>query len=107
MYKMIFGALAGLTATNAMTCFMRLAFDRLPMQHRYPLPPRELTDALVSTDADRHPDTADLTVVAHFAYGSLAGALYPLIGKNRAAGILYGIFVWCISYLGWIPPCTC
>lgn len=103
MYKMIFGALAGLTATTAMTCFMRLTFDHLPMQHRYPLPPRELTDAVASTGSDRHPDKAGLTVVAHFAYGSLAGALYPLIGKHRAGGCLYGILVWCLSYLGWIP----
>jgi len=103
MHKMIFGALAGLTATTAMTCFMRLTFDRLPIEDRYPLPPRELTDAVALTGDDRHPDKADLTVVSHFAYGSLAGALYPLISKIRGGGCLYGILVWCISYHGWIP----
>lgn len=103
MYRLIFGALAGITATTAMTCFMRLAFDRLPPEHRYPLPPKELTDIMEPTGEKSHGNNDDLTVVAHFAYGSLAGALYPLASKTRAGGCLYGILVWCISYLGWIP----
>lgn len=103
MYRVIFGALAGITATTAMTWFMRLAFERLPIQQRYPLPPRELTDAVAHEGQISHPAKADETIVAHFAYGAMAGAFYPCLRKNRAVGCLYGVLVWCISYLGWIP----
>ena len=100
MNKVIFGALAGITATTAMTCFMRVRFKWLKPEHRYPLPPRELTDNLlphISPKSDAAP------VAAHFAYGALAGALYPILRRRKPNGCLYGLAVWAASYLGWIP----
>ncbi|MGK8642522.1 hypothetical protein ACRS7F_24020 [Brucella anthropi] len=103
MYRLIFGALAGITATTAMTCFMRLAFDRLPRQQNYPLPPRELTDVVTQKGGVSYPDKAKQTIVAHFIYGAVAGAVFPFGAKDCASGAVYGVLVWCISYLGWIP----
>lgn len=103
MYRLIFGTLAGITATTAMTCFMRLAFDRLPKQQNYPLPPRELTDVVAQKGGHSYPGKAKQTVVAHFIYGAVAGAVFPFGSKICASGAVYGVLVWCISYLGWIP----
>ena len=44
--RLIIGALAGLTATTAMTAAMRRLHRQLPARERYPLPPREITERL-------------------------------------------------------------
>ncbi len=46
--------------------------------------------------------------IAHFAFGTATGAIYPLVFSRIAApaplkGGLYGVAVWAISYLGWLP----
>lgn len=48
------------------------------------------------------------TIATHFGYGAAAGMLYAPIAarvhqKHIGAGIAYGIIVWVLSYLGWIP----
>ncbi|WP_025089596.1 hypothetical protein [Brucella intermedia] len=103
MHRLIFGALAGITATTAMTCFMRLTFNSLPRQQRYPLPPRELTDVVAQQGGEPELKKAEQTVVAHFIYGAFAGALFPFGRKFCVSGVVYGVLVWCVSYLGWIP----
>lgn len=42
---------------------------------------------------------------AHFAYGALTGALLALRPQppSPATGAAYGVLVWAVSYLGWIP----
>jgi hypothetical protein len=45
--NLAFGALAGLSATMAMTAAMRALFKWLPSHERYPLPPRELTERIL------------------------------------------------------------
>ena len=44
-------------------------------------------------------------MAAHFIYGAVAGAMYPLLTRMRSpvAGAGYGVAVWIISYLGWLP----
>lgn len=97
MRRAALGALAGLAATMAMTAFMQRAYARLPASERYPLPPRELTERIVDA-----PDLPTTTMLSHFSYGALAGALYGIL-PERPAGIVFGPLVWAASYLGWIP----
>lgn len=107
------GGIGGTLATVPMTVAMELLFRRLPSSQQYPLPPRELTMAIASrTETERiMPDErtrVGATLAAHFGYGALAGALYPLTFGRRPRhpllhGSAYGIAVWALSYLGWVP----
>ena len=100
MQRLLFGAIAGVCATMAMTSGMRLLFGGLGRKERYPLPPREITEDLVPAPRRALPA---LTVLAHFAYGGLAGALFAALPRALRQGPLYGVAVWALSYLGWIP----
>ena len=98
---MVFGALAGLSATTAMTAAMRHLWLRLEPRNRYPLPPREIVDQ-VKPPASEHASRTG-TLIAHFGFGALAGAGYALLPRERPSGVLYGLSVWAASYLGWLP----
>lgn len=107
MRQILYGALAGLAATMAMTATTEQLQRLLPSRQKYPLPPREITQRAFSA-ADIHAtDTtiATTAMVAHFTYGAMAGALYPMIARKRSpfAGAGYGVAVWLVSYLGWLP----
>lgn len=106
--RMLTGAIAGLVATFAMTAAMRQLHRRLPPEERYPLPPRELTERIMPEEARRvagESGVAEATVAAHFGYGAAAGAFLPLVSRRPsiATGGAYGVVVWLLSYLGWIP----
>lgn len=111
---MVFGAIAGMAATMAMTAVMRRLWTRLDAAERYPLPPQEIVESLHGRAA--HPRRPGArwrgaeAMAAHFAYGAATGALYGLLsrggrhgGSEIAAGTAYGVGVWAASYLGWIP----
>lgn len=99
--KALLGALAGVAATMAMTAVMRRLHTALPPDERYPLPPREIIERSVPpTDEE---DARYRTLVAHFAFGGFTGALFALLPQARGHGAAYGLGVWAISYLGWIP----
>lgn len=110
------GAVAGLAATGFMTAAMVLGNRFLPPRHRYPLPPRQITENIlnragVSPLLNRDEETA-ATVTAHFAYGTAAGALYGALPGRRSghavlSGLGYGLAVWAASYLGWLPAMNC
>lgn len=105
------GAMGGLIATVPMTAIMTRFFQKLPESQRYPLPPREITEEVVSRLTLRQDmnDTSitRLSLVAHFAYGAAVGALYPLLFRRERHSFLtggsYGLAVWTASYLGWLP----
>jgi len=99
--RAMFGALAGVVATLAMTAAMRRFHGTLPADERYPLPPREIIDSLEADVDEQH--LRDKTLLAHFGYGGLTGALFALLPAFGGSGILYGLAVWAASYLGWIP----
>jgi hypothetical protein len=101
MKPLVFGALAGLVASMAMTAFMRRAHKHLPVDEQYPLPPREIVDR--SIGVDREAAARTLTVLSHFGFGAAAGALFTLPSVNRLGGVRYGLGVWAASYLGWLP----
>src|SRR5688572_7335554 len=107
------GALAGLVATVPMTMAMTRIHRRLPREQRYALPPRIITDRVTrrsSLIANALPsDGARRALTAHFAFGALTGAVYGLLTETSAStprlksGVLYGLGIWTISDLGWVP----
>jgi hypothetical protein len=108
----LIGGIAGIAASVAMTVFANALFQRLPRNERYPLPPRELTEQAARTLGVRHrmsePVLEAATLASHFGYGAAVGGIYPslLPGKRFrpvASGIGYGLAVWLVSYLGWVP----
>ena len=113
MKRILFGALAGLAATAPMTLVMKLMHEQLPREEKYPLPPRQVTEAVAEkAGVNQHLDEEErekATWVSHFAYGTACGALYgalsgeTLDGHPLAAGAGFGLAVWAVSYLGWLP----
>jgi len=96
-----------------MTLAMLAWHRRLPVAQRYSLPPRIITDRVAARAP--HPWRAipepgpTRALAAHFAFGAAAGALYgsvemPLRRRYPVgSGIAYGLLVWGVSYLGWVP----
>jgi hypothetical protein len=110
MNRYVAGAAGGLLATLPMTIGMEAPFRRLPATQQHPLPPRELVDAVADGAAKRHDSgRAYTSLAAHFGYGMLTGALYPLAGRGRLrrhpvlVGSTFGVGIWAASYLGWAP----
>ena len=113
MNRYLIGALAGFSATAAMTLAMGAMYRRLPADQRYPLLPREISTKLAERlGMDQRLDEQqqiDLTLIGHFGYGAAAGALYPIVARGMQgspavlSGTLYGLLVWAVSYLGWLP----
>jgi uncharacterized membrane protein YagU involved in acid resistance len=112
MNHLLKGALAGLAATAPMTLAMGIMHRRLPRSEQYPLPPRLITDEVieetgVSEKLDEQ-DRGNLARVAHFSYGAAVGSVYPLLSRRSqlppvVGGVLYGLTVWGVSYLGLLP----
>lgn len=98
--KALLGALAGVTVTTAMTAVVRRLHVALPSDERYPLPPREIVESTVPASSEG--EARYRTLLAHFAFGGFTGALFAM-PPARGLDIAYGIGVWGISYLGWIP----
>lgn len=106
------GALAGFVATVPMTVAMWVMHRQLPWAERYPLPPRRITGKLAAKAGVRQhldePEERGLTLAAHFGYGTATGAIYGAIADEVPAprivsGVLYGLGVWAVSYLGVLP----
>jgi len=95
----LIGDIGGVVGTAAMTAAMRQLHRLLPDDERYPLPPREITQRVFPASSSAA--TANRTIVSHFGFGALAGALLAGAGRTRAAAL--GPAVWAASYLGWIP----
>lgn len=93
-----------------MTLTMGALYRRLPASQRYSLPPKKIArkllqksgmDSLTSSQRDM------LTCISHFGYGALAGAAYDGWTSRPShpflKGSLFGLGLWIVSYLGWIP----
>ncbi|MBB6099940.1 putative membrane protein [Deinobacterium chartae] len=112
MHTVLAAALAGLAATAPMTVWMLGAQRLLPARERYPLPPERITEHAaeavgLEAVAHRPPVRRAASLINHFAYGALAGALYAplsrLPGPALLRGLGYGTVVWSASYLGLLP----
>jgi hypothetical protein len=111
--KLLLGALAGIIATVPMTFVMTIWHRRLPWWQRYPLPPRIITDRLLTRaplpSGLVPPPSPGRALAAHFAFGAAAGSIYACLSpalRHRyplQAGVLYALGIWGGSYLGWVP----
>jgi uncharacterized membrane protein YagU involved in acid resistance len=107
----VVGASWGFVATIPMTAFMVAAHRVLPHWQRYALPPEQITSELASrSKLDDHLDKRRLLAAAltsHFCYGSAMGAIYRLLRRtvpeSPATGVSFGLLIWAVSYLGWLP----
>ena len=112
MTRLLAGAAAGTVATIPMTFFWEVLHRRLDGEPPRPLPPREVAEGLaVKAGVNRElteTQMQDLALLLHFGYGALTGAVFGLVAPRRrgaamAAGALFGLGVWTVSYLGWLP----
>jgi len=95
--SVVSGAIAGLVGTAPMTAVMRAAWEALPEHERYPAPPRQIIDRTSG-------GAQTATLLAHFGYGALCGAMFAASGRRSVAdGVLFGLGVWGASYLGILP----
>lgn len=85
--RLLIGALAGLTATSLMTTAMWRLHTRLPREERYALPPREITERLMP-GATSEELLRDASLLAHFGYGAVSGALIAAgVGARQRHGV--------------------
>lgn len=111
MDQTIQGSLAGLAATVPMTLLMEVLHRQLPQRERYALPPRKITMSMAKVvglaDKLDEQERQSATLASHFGYGAMAGAAYGAVGHKVlpgvTGGIIYGVGIWAISYLGWLP----
>ena len=113
MNPVIAGSMAGLAATAPMTVVMKSLHSQLPARERYPLPPKQITRELAEEagvgDLTRGgPEWGAATYASHFGYGAVGGAAYGamaphLPGHPVLKGVGFGLAVWTVSYLGWLP----
>ena len=110
--KLLKGAIAGFIATAPMSMSMLIGWWLLPRQEKYHLPPRLITEELSErAGIERHlgeKELVGLTIITHFGYGALFGALYALFEHQlrlhaSLKGALSGVALWVGSYLGWLP----
>jgi len=106
------GAVAGAVATAAMTGVMRIVHAVTGSGHE--IAPKPITVnmlAKVGLHDNVDEDTKNvLAIVNHWAYGMGCGAVFGMVrkwSKLRLPGVLqgavFGIIVWAISYMGWVP----
>jgi uncharacterized membrane protein YagU involved in acid resistance len=110
------GTISGFCATIPMTLAMKAMHSKLPVEERYPLPPREITMNVAEAAGVKkmmsQPARLWATYVGHFGYGAFAGAGYALLTRkprrrdaasSALKGMGYGLAVWAGSYIGWLP----
>ena len=105
------GLLAGAIATIPMTVVMQ-KLHRWPYPERDSLPPHQITKKLTArVGVKKHLSESQLSAVTlanHFGYGAAMGGLYSLLFARMplprfAKGMMWGLLVWLMSYLGWLP----
>lgn len=103
------GAVSGLAATVVMTGAL-LTARRLGLVDT-PAPEAVVTGALEQADLNeeiRPPARTAVVTVAHLGYGATVGAVFaaitrPLGESPLMRGTTYGLAVWVLGYIGWLP----
>jgi uncharacterized membrane protein YagU involved in acid resistance len=114
MNQILKGLLAGAIATAPMTVVMAI-LHRWPRPEREAVPPHQITMRLlrrVEQEPENAPARTFTTTISHFGFGAAFGALYApfaeqvpgrVPGPPAVKGAAYGVLVWLVSYLGWLP----
>ncbi|GCE10798.1 DUF1440 domain-containing protein [Tengunoibacter tsumagoiensis] len=106
------GTVAGFVATVPMTAFMLIMHQLLPGSQQYELPPEEIVEEIIERAEVRgsvgKPQILGISLAAHFSYGSGMGSLYSILMQKLKwppilKGSLFGLGIWMLSYLGWLP----
>ncbi|MEU8347936.1 DUF6789 family protein [Spirillospora sp. NPDC048832] len=99
------GAAAGLTATAVMTAWLWVG-QRFGNMHEQPHH-RIVRQFLPGRPQRPQPGERSLGQVAHLGFGVSTGSLFGLLTGDRRppllGGVGYGLLVWAVSYLGWVP----
>lgn len=103
------GAAAGIFGTITMSALMALAKKSGALGEP---PPRKLVrrtlNRLLPLNFDRRKTQVDVASwAAHLGFGAAMGGLFALLARGRRpslpAGVLFGLGVWTVSYVGVIP----
>jgi putative membrane protein len=119
---LIKGFVGGALATAPMTVSMLAMQWLLPKKVQAEnLPPQDITETAVETVNEATPLTlpekpvkqregefSAPTLAAHFSYGGATGALYLPLTQHLPPspfrrGALFGLGIWTVSYLGFLP----
>ena len=117
--RVVAGAAAGCAAAAPMAVAFEVLRRTLPEHGRDPLPPRNvavgLSRKLGFGKYLDEPRRERLTWAGHFGYGAATGAAYgavdaaleqsnaPVPLPPSARGATFGLIVWALSYVGWLP----
>ena len=103
------GALAGAAATLAMSGVM-LAAESVGLMGEHPPEIMAKKGMRAVGIAPKEPATDVVATAAHLAFGAAAGAVFGVMRERvdlpaspTLQGIGYGLFVYTVSYTGWIP----
>ena len=115
MKRFLNGLLAGAVATVPMSLVMQV-LHRFPTREPQALPPEQITQTLAEAAAAQvgsgkrpdQPQLQALTLANHFGFGASMGGVYALLRPRVPApavlkGAAWGLVVWSLSYLGWVP----
>jgi uncharacterized membrane protein YagU involved in acid resistance len=107
--RLLKGALAGSIATGTMSGVMLLMYYLLPWRdQRFPIPPEHVTKRLAGWRRSQKEQSTWMTWVLHFGIGAGSGALYAPFAHfvrlpSLLRGMVFGLLVWAIGYLGVLP----
>jgi len=106
------GAFAGCIATAPMTAVMLAMHRYLHAPPRPTVPPKKIAMGLASRVGLKRkmdePERRGFAWVSHFGFGTAMGTVYGPLAKQvplpfAVKGPAFGLVVWAVSYLGWLP----
>ena len=109
MVSFIKGVIGGIAATLAMSGVMAIGKAMGWMEQP---PPKQITAHAekkvgISPRNQPKPIFAMSWLVSHFGYGTMCGVIFSVIWRRwvriPGTGLVYGLVVWAISYLGLMP----
>jgi XapX domain-containing protein len=107
------GTVAGAGATTLMTGFMK--GSQWVGYYRDEIPPEKVTKGILrqagaGSAVDEEHEQNLLATIGHWGFGMAAGALFGVLHTilrlpipAPVHGTIFGLLVWLVSYMGWIP----
>jgi putative membrane protein len=111
--RLFSGTIAGFVATAPMSLAMKGMQALLPEKESYSLPPSIISFNAANKSGQPPSNEKEhtvLTLLAHFGAGAGFGLFYGLgsvgskkLKSNPLRGIVFGLLVWSVNYLGIMP----